>query len=173
MIYLRKNFHKTGIVLLVLGFLGFGCTSKPTILQSAYEVDGCRKMPTTSALAQELLNRGYLQRSDKRGAAHIFHKPRIEKTGILASEPYADRSGDIGVAVCSPAKVIAVSEVRSCKRSGSCTESDQKEVGRVLESFGCKVAAFSKRSISWELDSREDWNDETCGRLVSELEMKE
>ncbi|GEM_PF-1737682 len=176
MIFLRKNCLNQfirGCGALIVWVVVFGCSGQRTVLQSVYQVEGCSTTPSSGRVADEMVKRGYLQFSEKKGAAAIFHRPRIEKSGMFASEPYIDRSGEIAVAVCTPARIVAVSESRSCARTSECTAGDQKEVGRALESLGCKITAGTDRTPSWELETRSDWNDESCGRLVADFGMKE
>lgn len=174
MIFLRKNWqNKASLLLLGFTFVSSACSSAPTILQSTYEVSSCREEPSVGKVTRKLMEKGYYHYVDRKGAYDIFHKPRIEKAGMLASEPFVDKSGDFGVAVCSPAGVLAVAEVRSCERIRDCTSDDQKQVGEALEKLGCKVKANTRRTRSWQLESRKDWTTDSCRKIVSELEIKQ
>jgi hypothetical protein len=170
-----KKLKFLGIFLLLN--LSLGCATHKTAFHSVYKVSDCTTPVTRDQLALVLLHRGYLRSSERAGPYDVFHKPDLFKKGFLSTEPYEERAGNIGVAVCSssPTSYVVAEELKSCDATQAdrdCTRKNQMELKAVAESWGCKnIEVDSSHSRVWKLESRQDWTKESCAEISKTLPL--
>lgn len=148
-----------------------GCTATKYAYHSAYTLRACGDTVSRQKLVTGLVQRGYLHSSDVRGPYDVFRKPEIIKKGVLAQEPYEDKSGQIAVAICAgdAEHYLITEEWQGCDGRKDCTAENQRDVRRMAETWGCQVAERSGHSESWKLENRQDWTEESCRRIADSL----
>lgn len=167
---------REGVACFFIIFGALACTAPRYAYHSNYKLSDCGTQITRNRVVESLMGRGYLRSSESRGPYDVLHKPNIVKKGALAQEPYEDRAGDIGVAVCgggSESYIIA-EELRSCDYRNApkdCTKESQEELRKIAEELGCKVEEKAGRSRAWDLEDRQDWTRETCAFIANNLDL--